>query len=102
MKILITKATSSEAHRLKSKLNADDVLLGDYVELPDFMLKSGTMIRLPKPESDIYTHEMLALCLDNNITTLYALGNEEYNVLIIAVQLFNEYGIEILNNTNEL
>lgn len=102
MKILITKATSSEAHRLKSKLNRDDVLLGDYTELPDFMLKSGSMIRLPKPEADTYTHEMLTLCLDNNITTLYALGDEEYQVLIIAVQLFNEYGIQILNNTHEL
>lgn len=101
MKILITKATSSEAHRLKSKLNAADVLLGDHVELPDFMLKSGTMIRLPKPEADTYTHEMLTLCLDNNITKLYALGDEEYKVLIIAVQLFNEYGIEILN-THEI
>ncbi len=101
MKILITKATSSQAHRLKSKLNAADVLLGDYVELPDFMLKSGTMIRLPKPEADTYTHQMLTLCLDNGITKLYALGNEEYKVLIIAVQLFNEYGIEILN-THEL
>ena len=102
MKILITKATSSEAHRLKSKFNADDVLLGDYTDLPDFMLKSGSMIRLPKPETDTYTHEMLALCLDNNITMLYALGNDEYQVLIIAVQLFNEYGIQILNNTHEL
>ena len=102
MKILITKATSSEAHRLKSKLNPTDVLLGDYVDLPDFMLKSGTMIRLPKPETDTYTHEMLTLCLDNNITKLYAWGDEEYQVLIIAVQLFNEYGIEILNNTHEL
>ncbi len=101
MKILITKATSSEAHRLKSKLNTADVLLGDYVELPDFMLKLGTMIRLPKPEADTYTHEMLTLCLDNNITKLYALGDEEYKVLIIAAQLFSEYDIEILN-THEL
>ena len=102
MKILITKATSSEAHRLKSKFNADDVLLGDYTDLPDFMLKSGAMIRLPKPEADTYTHEMLTLCLDNNITRLCALGDEEYKVLIIAVQLFNEYGIEILNTTHEI
>lgn len=101
MKILITSATSAAAHRLKSKLNTDEVLLGDYVELPDFMIKSGSIIRLPKPEADTYTHEMLTLCLDNNITTLYALGDNEYKVLIIAEQLFNEYGIELLN-TNEI
>jgi hypothetical protein len=102
VKILITSATSAAAHRLKSKLNTDEVLLGDYIELPAFMLKTGSMIRLPKPEADTYTHEMLTLSLDNNVTKLYALGDEEYKVLIIAEQLFNEYGIQILNNTNEI
>ena len=102
MKILITSATSAEAHRLKSKLDTDQVILGDYIELPAFMLQSGAMIRIPSPASASYTHEMLTLCLDNNITGVYALIDDEYKTLIMSRQLFSEYGIEILNDNNEL
>ena len=56
------------------------------------------MIRLPDPKSIAYAHEMLTLCLDNEINTVYALRNEEYTLLNEAAQLFNEFGIEILNN----
>lgn len=102
MKVLITGASSAVAHRLKSKLNNEQVILGDYAELPAFMLQGGNMLNLPNPVSDAYTHQMLTLCLDNNITRLYAMGNDEYTILNKAAQLFNEYGIEILNSIDAI
>lgn len=91
MNILITAATSAEAQKLKNKLAPAQVILGDYHELPEFM----KMVRLPNPTSASYVHEMLTLCLDKQIDTVYALRNEEKAVLREAEQLFNEYGIVV-------
>jgi len=98
MNTLITAATSSQAYQLKGKLNAQRIMLGDYLELPAFMLKANEMIQLPNPKSTSYAHEMLTLCLDKEVDTIYVLRDEEYALLNEAVQLFNEYGIRIVNN----
>ena len=97
MYTLITAANSSQAYQLKNKLNTKDILLGDYLELPSFMLNSANMLLLPHPKSIAYTHEMLTLCLDRDIDTIYALRAEELASLDKAVQLFNEYGIVIVH-----
>lgn len=98
---LITVATSSSAHKIKNGLNSDTVILGDYMDMPDFLLKAGKMIRLPNPASASYAHQMLTLCLDNDITAIYALQPEEAALLHEAVQLFNEFNIQILS-TDEI
>jgi len=98
---LITSANSAEAYRLKNKLNSEDIILGDYLDLPAFMLSSANMIRLPDPKSIAYVHEMLTLCLDNQIDTVYVIREEEKLPLDIARQLFCEYDIKIIS-TNEL
>jgi hypothetical protein len=98
MNILITAANSADAYKLKNQLNTDNVILGDYLELPAFMLNNANMVRLPNPSSVSYTHEMLTLCLDKNISSVYALREEEGLLLNNAVQLFNEYGIEIVHD----
>jgi len=93
--ILITSANSAAAYQLKSKLNVDEVILGDYEELPALMLKSGKMIQLPNPKSASYSHQMLTLCLDKGIQTVYPLREEEAILLKEAEQLFKEYDINI-------
>jgi hypothetical protein len=95
---LITAATSAKAYALKKQLNPEDIILGDYLELPAFMLTSSKMIRLPNPESATYTHQMLTLCLNKQITTIYALRKEEQEILKTAEQLLNEYGIKIIHS----
>jgi hypothetical protein len=97
MYTLITSATSSQAYRFKSELNKPDVILGDYLELPAIMLNNNDMIRLPKPSSIAYAHEMLTLCLDKGIDTVYALRDEEFESLTEAVTLFEEFGIRIVH-----
>jgi hypothetical protein len=102
MSILITSALSAEAHRLKSKLDPANVILGDYNDIPAFMLAQGKMINLPNPQSFSYTHEMLALCLDNAIDTIYVLDNKEADLLMESKVLFTEYNIEIQLPGNEV
>ncbi len=97
MYTLITSATSSNAYRLKNKLDKPDIILGDYMELPAIMLSNADMIKLPKPTSAAYAHEMLTLCLDRQIDTVYALRDEEFKSLAEANTLFNEFGIKIVH-----
>jgi hypothetical protein len=102
MYILITAAASARAYSLKNTLNTDAVLLGDYLELPELLVQSGKMIRLPEPQSASYTHQMLALCLDKNIGTIHVLRKAEAELLLNSKQLFNEYGIDILTANDPL
>ncbi|MDR3695905.1 hypothetical protein [Mucilaginibacter sp.] len=102
MYTLITAATSAQAYQLKNSLNSADIILGDYLELPAIMLKNANMIKLPNPASASYVHEMLTLCLDKQIKTVYAIRDSELTLLAEAGQLFSEYGIKIMKQTNEL
>lgn len=95
MNILITSALSAQAHQLKNKLNADLIILGDYNDIPAFMLGQGKLIKLPAPQSTSYAHKMLTLCLDNGVDLLYILDNIEAEALLDANQLFAEYNIQI-------
>lgn len=96
MSILITAATTAQSYQLKNKLGGDDIILGDFMDLPELMIKTGKMIRLPDPASNSYSHQMLTLCLDNNINTIYPLRKEEQILLKEAGQLFEEYGIKTM------
>jgi hypothetical protein len=99
---LITAANSSEAYRLKSTLDLANILLGDYLELPNVLLKSGKVLKLPHPERASYTHEMLSLCLDKDIDTIYPLREQERQLLLNSRQLFHEYNISIKVVENEI
>lgn len=93
MYTLITAATSAKAHQLKNQLQTQSVLLGDYLELPEVMVKTGKMLALPDPNKEAYPHQMLAFCLDNSINTVYVLRSEEALALAPAGQLFSELSL---------
>ena len=97
MSILITGAAGSSAYKLKNKLAIEGIIMGDYAELPATML-SPKMIQLPDPASASYAHQMLALCLDKGIDTVYVPKEEEWNLLNEARQLFSEYGIGLIDS----
>jgi len=92
---LITGAASAEAHKLKNALGGEAVILGDYIELPDVLVRSGKVIILPSPKNAAYAHQMLALCLDKAINAIFVLREEERDLLLNAKQLFWEYDIQI-------
>ncbi|OKS86345.1 ATP-grasp domain-containing protein [Mucilaginibacter polytrichastri] len=95
MIVLITAASTAKAYQVKGTITAGEILLGDYEELPQVMINAGKMIILPSPKSAAYIHEMLALCLDKNITVIYPLRNIEMQLLKEAQLLYDEYGINI-------
>lgn len=96
MNVLITAANSAQAQQLKNILSADDILLGDYQDMPDLLLKSGKMLRTPSPKSSAFIHQMLALCLDKQINKLYVLRRSELAPLAEARQLFDEFDIKLM------
>lgn len=102
--ILITEALSAKAHRLKSEYAANSVviIMGDFDDVPEVMLKSGAIKKLPHPDSPAYPHQMLTFCLDNNVSTAFVLNAQEISALEPALQLFSEYGIEIQLVKNDL
>jgi hypothetical protein len=98
MYTLITAATLAQAHKLKNSLDPENIILGDYLELPAVMLKNSSMIKLPNPASASYAHEMLTLCLDKQIEIIYPLQDNELTLLQEAEQLFREYGIKVVHS----
>jgi hypothetical protein len=102
--ILITEALSAKAHRLKSEYaaNAVAIIMGDFNDVPEVMLKSGTINKLPHPASPAYPHQILTFCLDNDVSSIFVLNAQEINSLEPALQLFFEYGIDIQLVKNDL
>ena len=96
MYTLITCANSAQAYTLKNKLPGELVIMGDFEALPEFLVNSGKMIRLPNPVETSYIHQFLALCLDRNINKICPLRAQEQVLLLNSAQLFAEYGISIL------
>jgi len=89
---------SARAHSLKNQLDSNEVILGDYHDLPQFMLSSGNLTKLPDPQSASYAHLMLTFCLDNYINMVYVLDSKEADQLAETKQLFAEYEIQIITN----
>jgi hypothetical protein len=96
MYTLITCANSAKAYALKNNLPGEQVIMGDFEALPEFLVNSGKMIRLPNPVEPSYIHQVLALCLDQNINKICPLRAQEQVLLLNSAQLFAEYGISIL------
>jgi hypothetical protein len=96
MSILITGANSAQAQQLKNILVIDDVILGDYQDIPELLVKAGKMVVTPSPKSSAFVHQMLALCLDKQIDKLYPLRRAELLPLAEARQLFEEFDITVV------
>lgn len=98
MKVLITAALSARAYQVKRLFDPEacQILLADSQDIPDFMLKAGQIIRIPAGDSAVFTHELLKLCLDQQINVLLPLRAKELQPLAQARTLFDEYGIEVL------
>ncbi len=102
MSILITGALSAQAHGFKKDYAHETILMGDFNDIPELMIRSGAIKKLPHPDSASYPHQMLTFCLDNNINAVYALNRLEFEGLETAMQLFTEYGIDIQLVKNDL
>lgn len=98
MKILITGAATAYAHKVEKLLSPEyTVITGDSEALPEFMLKAKKMLKLPGVKSPSFAHELLTLCLNEQIDVLIPLRRFELEPLSKARVLFDEYGIRILS-----
>ena len=99
MAILITAASYSLAYKLERSLHESDVLFADQIEMP--FIPGKKFIRIPEASSQIFTSEILKICLDKHIVNIYPLKEAEFKELSKSEQLFNEYGIIIIIPSNE-
>lgn len=92
--MLITAASHSAAFKVDRLLNSTLVYLGEQLGMP--VIPGRKFIRLPDTKSPSYISEMLNLCLNNQISTIFPLKLSEILELSGARQLFKEYGISII------
>lgn len=101
--ILITAANSAKSYQLAYLLKTDGVIFGD---------SASQTFTIPKENSSSYAHELLSICLDNQISEVYPLKAKEIKALAEAKVLFKEYDIQVhvpnlldqhkLNNINDV
>ncbi|HYK77233.1 MAG TPA: hypothetical protein VEV16_09670 [Daejeonella sp.] len=96
MSILITAASHAEAYKIEKLLNAPEVILADYQDLPGFTIPGKKFISIPAGNSPSYAHIILSICLDYGINTVYPLYQAELKPLAESKKLFAEYGISII------
>ncbi|WP_293886098.1 MULTISPECIES: hypothetical protein [unclassified Sphingobacterium] len=96
-KILITFGTRPLAMRIAKKLGANfEVLFASSEEIPGLLLKSDKYARIPKGLLPTFAHEVLKLCLDQQVDYVLPLGGFELEPLSVAKVLFEEYQISVL------
>jgi len=96
MKILITGGKSAAALKLIKAFSNDQVILGDYGDVPTFSSTAYTMISLGERNDDITAHQLLNVCLDLQVEVLIPIHYFEVAALSRSMQLFEEFGIRVL------
>jgi hypothetical protein len=94
MAILITAASFSLAYKLERLLNESEVYFADQIKMP--AIPGKKFIQLPDASSAIFISELLKLCLEYSIISIYPLKKSEIKELLNADQLFKEYDINII------
>ncbi|RXF71012.1 hypothetical protein [Arcticibacter tournemirensis] len=95
--ILITAAATAQAYQLERMVAGErPVLFADSAELPQFMLKNRKFIKISQGSSPSFAHELLGICLDQQIVRVFPLRKEEVKALAESRTLFFEYGIEVI------
>lgn len=70
--------------------------------IPQPLLDAGRYHLIPPADQPAFIHELLKLCLDQQVDHLLPLDREEAAVLSGARVLFSEYGIEVLTSAPEV
>ena len=75
MSVLITAATNSAAFQLARILNTEDICFASDTDIPVFSGKR--FLKFPSTDSSSFIHEVLKICLDNQIVEIYPLLPDE-------------------------
>ena len=95
--ILLTQGTTALAQRVANGVLKNwPVILASSDPIPDVLLRSGNVKRIPSANHITFIHELLKLALDQNMHYVLTLDPLEQEQLQNAKPLFNEYDIELL------
>lgn len=98
--LLITFGTRALAQRLSNLLKNDFTIhFATSEEVPVF-LNSKFMV-IPVGSNPTYAHELLKICLDQQIQILLPIGLSEVKAIAEAKVLFEEYNIQVLTPSLE-
>lgn len=98
MKFLITEALTASAGKLRKKIEEEgnEVILASS-NLPEFMSQNPLYTTIPHISDTSFAHKVLTLCVDAGIERIIPVQHLEANLLKEARVLFQEYGIEIMD-----
>lgn len=91
---LITAASDSAAFRLARLFSEKVLFFGSIEEIPN--IGDTKFIKIPSAKSSSFSHELLKICLDNEINEVYPLVLDEIIELSSSRILFEEYNIKII------
>lgn len=96
MKILITGGKTVLALKLIKAFDGEEILLGDYGEMPSIATNSYSFVELGQWNADILAHNLLTKCLDKGVDILLPLYEAEIIALTKSLVLFEEFGLKVL------
>jgi hypothetical protein len=94
MSVLITAATNSAAFQLARILNTEDICFASDIDIPVFPGKR--FLKFPSTDCSSFIHEVLKICLDNQIVEIYPLLHDEIIEFSKSRQLFEEFDIKLV------
>ncbi|KIO74963.1 hypothetical protein TH53_23410 [Pedobacter lusitanus] len=96
MKTLITGGKSAQALKILKAFTTDQVLLGDYGEIPSFASDQYQFVSLGERNDDTIAHNLLNTCLDLEVDRLLPLYQFELEAVMRSSILFQEFNIHVL------
>ena len=96
MKTLITGGKSAQALKLLKAFTGDQVVLGDYGDMPAFISSQYQMMDLGPRNDDTIAHNLLNACLDQEAGRLLPIYRFELEAIVKSAVLFEEFNIHIL------
>lgn len=96
MKTLITGGKSAQALKLLKAFTGDQILLGDYGDLPAMVSAQYQLVELGPRNDDTIAHNLLNACLDQEAGRLLPLHSFELEAVAKSAVLFEEFNVHIL------
>jgi len=101
--VLLTQGITPFAQRIAARyLPQWKVVFASSADIPQPLLDAGRHVLIPNPNHASFIHELLKICLSQQVGYLLPLDREEATVLSGAKVLFQEYGIEVLVSDPEI
>jgi len=96
LKTLITGGKSAQALKILKAFTADQVLLGDYGDMPSFASAQYQFVSLGERNDETIAHTLLNACLDQEADRLLPLYQFELEAVMRSAILFEEFNIHVL------